>query len=202
MSAEPASKRAKIEISEDPSRSIFVVHISDTHRVNLNEVKIPAIPDGWTGVLIHSGDFESANKMNEWHEGDGQTVEDKAVMERYIKLVVCGNHETTQGNKLGHLRECQGVFETYEDALRASKVLQRGCNLKNLSLLKHAVLLHNSGVKINGVLFYGTPFGLKSAETSNNSFELDSEEDLKKIYGFIPDAVHARRLTNCRTCDN
>ena len=59
-----------------------------------------------------------------------------------------------------------------------------------------AVLLHNSGVIIEGHTFYGTPYNVRHEHTPHDGFQLEDEAALRTIYARIPPAT-AVLITHC-----
>lgn len=85
---------------------------------------------------------------------------------------------------------------TYKEAMLRSTKMQQNKHIDERSLINAGVLLHNSGVVIEGVTFFGTPYGLRSEATSYSGFELASEEELAKVYSKNPTSTDVL-LTLC-----
>lgn len=204
-----AGKRQRTDGRSDQGETLHVAIVSDTHHKNaLASLTVPPPPAGTVGVLVHCGDFEPASATNAFFRS--QTA-------FKYKLLICGNHDgvadadkkhgthanlerVTPGPK-GALRgierlvaEAGHVSLTYEAALERSNRMQRDASVDPRSRVDAAVLLHNSGVVLHGVTFYGLPYNVRG-ESAYAGFER-SEDELQRIYAKIPTSTDVL-LTHC-----
>jgi Icc-related predicted phosphoesterase len=126
--------------------------ISDTHQKH-NELKFI----NQEGIIIHCGDFTSANK-------DKEATKHEDFMQWYsnlkfqYKILVLGNHE----------------FEISKNIVEFEKeCIELGI-----------ILLNDSGVEIDGVKFYGTPWVFSFREVGAYSVE---NIILEEKFNLIPD---------------
>eukprot|EP00730_Choanoeca_flexa_P013910 TRINITY_DN5868_c0_g1_i1.p1 TRINITY_DN5868_c0_g1~~TRINITY_DN5868_c0_g1_i1.p1 ORF type:complete len:323 (+),score=35.40 TRINITY_DN5868_c0_g1_i1:3-971(+) len=119
---------------ERPPNTLRLVCISDTH-----EREVKNIPDG--DVLIHAGDFTlrgSPAKVKEFNDFIARQPHKH-------KVVIAGNHDLT-------------FDEVNFDELRKEFKLDDDINAKeSKALLKDCIYLEDTGVQIDGVIFFGSP---------------------------------------------
>ena len=134
-----------------------IVHISDTHMKHDNYLL--DIPHG--DILVHSGDFASHQESKKGTEREAFEKDIRTINSFFSKLphthkiFVAGNHETS--------------FNSY-----------RLFNTQIQLQLKNIIYLQDSGIRINGVYFYGSPW----TRSVNMGF---STKDTKKYWDKIPD---------------
>lgn len=175
-----------------PKDELFLVCISDTHGSH-DEVDIPEPPSP-ESVLIHCGDFDSGPKLEEWLNGPPMSA-------YKYKLVVCGNHDDTH-KKLDE-KVMPIVWDPneskYESCLEASVQMQEAAGIRKTSVIRSAVLLHNSGVTIGGHVFWGSPYHTAdpgNTSSRNRNFERDEPTLKDEIFSLISNDT-AVLITHC-----
>ena len=163
-----------------PRKTLHIVVTSDTHG-HLEKLTVPAPPSG-ESVLIHCGDFESGPKLEAWLKLPPQA-------NYKYKLVVCGNHDTTHKKLDGREQPLwDPTAASYELALNAAVRLQEDAGVTSKSVIRSAVLLHNSGCVVGGHLFWGSPYHAQDPanDSKNNRHFERTEEELKAMYALMP----------------
>lgn len=120
------------DVGNENAKCVRVVHISDTHM--RHEAFQPLIPKG--DILIHSGDFTSVTFWRHFDRGDVDRA--VACIDSYFeklpfkhKIFVAGNHEISFTSKT-------------KDYV--------------VDNLKHVTYLQDSGVLVEGLNIYGSPW--------------------------------------------
>ncbi|KHJ90983.1 Ser/Thr phosphatase family protein [Oesophagostomum dentatum] len=130
----PVPINGKGEVNSPPSEPhLKVVCISDTHN-QLDLVK--NIPDG--DVLIHAGDLTNYGSEEELKKVNSEL----ALLPHKHKLIVAGNHD------LG--------FDDSEDLNGRLKQYRGHGTPQGYNLLENVTWLHEKGVEIDGVKFFGS----------------------------------------------
>eukprot|EP00730_Choanoeca_flexa_P013911 TRINITY_DN5868_c0_g1_i3.p1 TRINITY_DN5868_c0_g1~~TRINITY_DN5868_c0_g1_i3.p1 ORF type:complete len:321 (+),score=50.95 TRINITY_DN5868_c0_g1_i3:3-965(+) len=148
---------------ERPPNTLRLVCISDTH-----EREVKNIPDG--DVLIHAGDFTlrgSPAKVKEFNDFIARQPHKH-------KVVIAGNHDLT-------------FDEVNFDELRKEFKLDDDINAKeSKALLKDCIYLEDTGVQIDGVIFFGSPH---QPEFCGWAFNEPRGDACRRRWSIIPDKV-------------
>ena len=135
----------KVGDYENPNaRCVRLVHISDTHMQH--DTFQPLIPKG--DILIHSGDFTSITfgRHFDKHDLENSIAHIDSFFEKLPfkhKIFVAGNHEISFSSKL------------------------RDYIMNNL---KHVTYLQDSGVFVEGINIYGSPWNSRRLTSHANGF--------------------------------
>lgn len=174
-SAVPPPKRPKLQSSSPP---LHLVCTSDTHGHH-DRVAVPAPPSD-ESCLVLCGDFDSGSKIEAWLQKAPQ------VLYKY-KIIVCGNHDDTH-KKLDPHADAAFQPADYNSCLRESIAMQERAGVKKSSVVRSAVMLHNTGVIIGGRLLFGSPYHTHDPQNdsrNNRNFER-AEEELAAMFATIP----------------
>ena len=137
-----------------------IVFISDTH--SLHDRMLAPVPDG--DLLIHAGDATMMGRMNEiaafgaWFKH----------LPHKHKIFIAGNHDW--------------MFE--KNRTMAESLLNNG--ILNMEPANKIVYLQDSGVEIEGLKIYGSPW---QPSFYNWAFNLDRGETIRRKWELIPEGL-------------
>lgn len=147
-----------------------IVCISDTHGSH-GKVQVP---DG--DVLIHAGDFMQSGKDYREVKHFAEWLD---TLPHKVKIVIAGNHD-----RMFEWAGEQKDFTYYADFANMSSLSMRTLNsqIAKERLLKSAIYLEDSGVEVDGIKFWGSPY---TPFFLNWAFNVPRGE-LHKHWDFIP----------------
>jgi len=140
-----------------------IVALSDTHGQH-RKITPADVPDG--DVLIHAGDFTKHGRVHELED----FLDWFSKFPHEHKIFVAGNHDF-----------CMQNFKAEEKPVDTKKQKKINNLLSKYSFEENVKYLHNSGVSIEGVTFYGSPYSNTLDQWAFDS----SKEQSKKIWDGI-----------------
>lgn len=151
-----------------------IVCISDTH-TKTEGLKLPL-----GDVLIHAGDFTKTGLPQEIVDFNEFL---KQQPHKY-KILIAGNHDLTFD-----ILNYPTILRRKAEKNKPNFQLKEHISLKKFDpkeLITEAIYLEDSGVEINGVKFYGSPW---SPEQSLTAFKLKRGSELREKWKKIPEKI-------------
>jgi len=120
-----------------------------------DDENFPEIPDG--DILLHAGDISQEGNLDHVSKFNDWL----GTLPHQYKIVIAGNHDKMLDPDLN------------ENAREMKQILT------------NCIYLEESAVYIKGIKFYGCPFSIKQGDSTNNAFQMSTEE-LKSKWEKIP----------------